>query len=394
MINKKFVHFLHYETFLGKKLSADIDNTTYTLGVGGEILEGEPDISYQSIVYIKDKKLIFTHGQLYDASGTSEKFKEAIKINGTDFDGSEDIVTEFWGKSHYFAIVDASKTNQGRAVSVNGSDDVLFPLPSDIDANVTNDSEGNNIVETYSTKKELQDSLDNYRTFLVYSGETDLDPTLTSLPASEWTTQEDRLAHGGDYYVTTKGRIFQFYEDPNSGWMWKEITDYYLYECMNSLKSLEVKVNISGDWDNVQRNPERGNIIVRGETKKDFPYLDILCCNQNVNYRLDSASDLYLPYIYGGSWVRTMTSYSSRTPHLITTKELSKAVGKTIIVTNESISSGNLNIIAGDGASGVNITKSIAPGKICILKFCVTTISGYLCFYWEATEASPNLTWS
>ena len=53
MINKKFIHFSRYETFLGKKLSADIDNTTYTLGVGGEILEGEPDISYQSIVYIK-----------------------------------------------------------------------------------------------------------------------------------------------------------------------------------------------------------------------------------------------------------------------------------------------------------------------------------------------------
>ena len=71
--------------------------------------------------------------------------------------------------------------------------------------------------------------MDELSTFLVYSSDTDINPTLTSYPASEWITQEQRKSHAGDYYVTSTGRIFHFYEDPKSGWMWKEITDYYLY---------------------------------------------------------------------------------------------------------------------------------------------------------------------
>lgn len=394
MITKKFIHFAHYTTFLSRKLSADINNTTYTLGVGGEVLEGEPDISYQSIVYIKDRKFIFTHGQLYDASGESDKFKEAVKINGVDFDGSEDIVTDFWGTQREFTIQDATKKNQSEAVSINGGSDVSLLLPKNIDANITNDSEGNNIVETYTTKQELTDALDELPTFLVYSADNDVDPTLTSSPAVDWTTQELKEQHGGDYYITSTGRIFQFYEDPNSGWMWREITDYYLYECQESLKKIEDKVDLTGTWDQIQRKPETGDIYIKGELQTSQPYLDILCCNQNLNYRLDEESSIYLPFIYGGSWTRTRTKYLTRSSHLITPQELSKAVGKTIIITNESTSAGNLTINIGSNTTGSNITQVIAPGKICILKFCVSTVTGYICYYWEATLASSSVNWS
>ena len=64
-INKKLIHFNTFENFNSKKLSANIENTKYTLGVDGEIQTGSPDILYQSIVYIKDTKQQWTHGQLY-----------------------------------------------------------------------------------------------------------------------------------------------------------------------------------------------------------------------------------------------------------------------------------------------------------------------------------------
>lgn len=66
-INKKLLHFNEYQNFNSKKLSANSDNTQYTIGIEGQIYNGEDlDIKYQSIVFIKDTKQIWTHGQLYN----------------------------------------------------------------------------------------------------------------------------------------------------------------------------------------------------------------------------------------------------------------------------------------------------------------------------------------
>lgn len=67
-INKKLIHFNKFTTFNSKKLSANSDNTQYTLGVNGTVTTGSPEINYHSIVYIKDRKQIWTHGQLYDGN--------------------------------------------------------------------------------------------------------------------------------------------------------------------------------------------------------------------------------------------------------------------------------------------------------------------------------------
>jgi hypothetical protein len=55
-INKKLIHFKTFETFNSLKLSANEENTKYTLGVNGEVQDGAPDILYQSIVWIKIHK--------------------------------------------------------------------------------------------------------------------------------------------------------------------------------------------------------------------------------------------------------------------------------------------------------------------------------------------------
>ena len=67
-INKKSIHFKNFSDFNSKKLSANENNTQYTLGIEGAVTNGSPDILYQSICYIKDTKQQWTHGQLYDGS--------------------------------------------------------------------------------------------------------------------------------------------------------------------------------------------------------------------------------------------------------------------------------------------------------------------------------------
>lgn len=77
-INKKLIHFNNFSTFNSKKLSANVENTKYTLGVYGMVQTGSPEILYQSICYIKDTKQQWTHGQLYEGS------KPVLPLNETD----------------------------------------------------------------------------------------------------------------------------------------------------------------------------------------------------------------------------------------------------------------------------------------------------------------------
>lgn len=65
-IKKKLIHFNFSSVFNAKKLSANDKNTNYTVGPEStEVLEGSPDILYQSIVFIKDIGKIWTHGKIY-----------------------------------------------------------------------------------------------------------------------------------------------------------------------------------------------------------------------------------------------------------------------------------------------------------------------------------------
>lgn len=69
-INKKLIHFNKKVTFNSQKLSANDSNTQYQVGGTGTVQTGAPDINYQSIVYIKDSKEIWTHGQFYATAVT------------------------------------------------------------------------------------------------------------------------------------------------------------------------------------------------------------------------------------------------------------------------------------------------------------------------------------
>lgn len=63
-------------------MSANENNTQYTLGIGVAVTNGTPEILYQSICYIKDTKQQCTHGPLY--SGNVDASEQVIKQGNVD----------------------------------------------------------------------------------------------------------------------------------------------------------------------------------------------------------------------------------------------------------------------------------------------------------------------
>ena len=76
-------------------------------------------------------------------AATATKLATARTINGAAFNGTANITTANWGTARNIAIADASATNTGEAVSVNGSAAVTLKLPAAIKANITGSLTGN-----------------------------------------------------------------------------------------------------------------------------------------------------------------------------------------------------------------------------------------------------------
>lgn len=67
-------------------------------------------------------------------AATASKLATARTINGTNFDGSANITTSYWGTARNIYIQDATAAHTGAAVSVNGSGNINLKLPSTITA--------------------------------------------------------------------------------------------------------------------------------------------------------------------------------------------------------------------------------------------------------------------
>ena len=76
-------------------------------------------------------------------AASATKLATARTINGTAFNGTAGITTANWGTARNISIADATATNTGEAVSVNGSAAVTLKLPAAIKANVTGSLTGN-----------------------------------------------------------------------------------------------------------------------------------------------------------------------------------------------------------------------------------------------------------
>lgn len=73
-------------------------------------------------------------GNLNGNASTASKLATARTINGTNFDGSANITTSYWGTARNIYIQDATAAHTGAAVSVNGSGNINLKLPSTITA--------------------------------------------------------------------------------------------------------------------------------------------------------------------------------------------------------------------------------------------------------------------
>ena len=82
MKTNRFIHFEQYSTFAVTKMSANEANTTYTLGAGVDVYEGEPDIAYQCICWIADTLQQWTHGQLYSFVDFDINGKQDVLYSG------------------------------------------------------------------------------------------------------------------------------------------------------------------------------------------------------------------------------------------------------------------------------------------------------------------------
>lgn len=63
----RFIHIKTYDNFKQQKLSANDTDTAFTRGPESDIVEyGTPDIPWDSIAFVKDRGVFWTHGKLYD----------------------------------------------------------------------------------------------------------------------------------------------------------------------------------------------------------------------------------------------------------------------------------------------------------------------------------------
>lgn len=78
---KKKIHVADIATLANKKMSANDTNTSYTLGLSGEVTNGTPDVLYQQVVFIKSTGQIWTHGHLYGITEYNELGNKPIEVS-------------------------------------------------------------------------------------------------------------------------------------------------------------------------------------------------------------------------------------------------------------------------------------------------------------------------
>lgn len=95
MIHKDNLVFPTYDRFLSMKISADKNNTTYRqYSLEMDPLVGEPDVMWQSVVYILDEQMVWTNGQMMQRTVYIDKpvtDTSAFIAIQSAFGGNEDV---------------------------------------------------------------------------------------------------------------------------------------------------------------------------------------------------------------------------------------------------------------------------------------------------------------
>ena len=129
-------------------------------------------------------------------AGTATKLATAVAINGTNFDGSADIITANWGTARNISIVSSDGTGASTAVSVNGSAAVSLKLPATIKASITGNVSGSS--GSCTGNAATATTLKSSRTFTV--GNTG--KTFNGSKDVSWTLDEIGAAAKGHEHIT------------------------------------------------------------------------------------------------------------------------------------------------------------------------------------------------
>lgn len=130
-------------TISGNAGSADKLFTARTITIGNKsnTFDGTANITY-TLSDIGAAESGHTHNyagssSVGGAANSAVKLSSARTINGTSFDGSDNITTANWGTARNIYIADSDATNTGAAVSVNGSGNATLKLPATIKATLS-----------------------------------------------------------------------------------------------------------------------------------------------------------------------------------------------------------------------------------------------------------------
>lgn len=89
---RRLIHFQTFDNFNQMKLSANDDNTQYTVGINGAVTSGtDVDVPYQAIAFIKDTEQIWTHGKLYNNTQVIDLGTITVQGNKFTFSNQENV---------------------------------------------------------------------------------------------------------------------------------------------------------------------------------------------------------------------------------------------------------------------------------------------------------------
>ena len=92
---------------------------------------------------------------------------------------------------------------------------------------------------SYKTIDEIIEEISQQddKSFLVWRSETDDEPSASSEPESEWTTDKIRDEHIGDIYLNSDGLCWEYKHIDGLGYYWQAVSDAYLISALQKVRT-------------------------------------------------------------------------------------------------------------------------------------------------------------
>lgn len=155
---------------------------------------------------------------------------QEITPNSTELDAAASIKAKFGIWTNEFLSAKGLNPDDGEITGLTLGDlsGVYIVSPQD----------GESLIYQQSSGQWVNQKIEIGNPFNVWQGESEETPTLNNKPASEWVNDQQKEEHIDDYYVTTKGLVYQFTKDSGQ-YRWQQVSDKYLIDCWNKLNQFD-----------------------------------------------------------------------------------------------------------------------------------------------------------